>query len=441
MPDVTKYLQRVSYLLRQGKPANDVALFLPNDDAYTQFKPGEVSLSAVMSNYVTPEVTQQILGAGHNLDYIDAEAIREVGVPYPVLVLPHVERLSPKTLEAIAAYVKHGGKVIAVGSIPDRAPGFLHAEPVSAQVRDAAKALFTGNPNAQLAARDEDLGAALTKAIAPDLSLAAHSKDIGFIHRTLADADVYFIANTTNQPIQTTASFRAHRGHATSWNPFSGEAQAIDPASVALDLAPYESRVIVLSDEALPAAAPAAPTETALLQDLTKDWKLSVPGKGEQSLAQPKSWSGLQGLKFYSGQAVYRKTIHLTAGEIAGAKSFWLDFGPGTPVPDPMAHSGMRALLESPVREAAVVSINGKTLGSVWHPPFTIDITAGLHAGDNLIELTVANTAINELSGRALTDYRLLNQRYTERFTPQDMKGLVPLPSGILGPVHLVESK
>ena len=34
MPDVTKYLQRVSYILRQGTPANDVALFLPNNDAW-----------------------------------------------------------------------------------------------------------------------------------------------------------------------------------------------------------------------------------------------------------------------------------------------------------------------------------------------------------------------------------------------------------------------
>jgi hypothetical protein len=32
MPDLTRYLQRVSFAVRQGKPANDVALLLPNDD-------------------------------------------------------------------------------------------------------------------------------------------------------------------------------------------------------------------------------------------------------------------------------------------------------------------------------------------------------------------------------------------------------------------------
>src|SRR5947199_3664919 len=32
MPDIASYLQRLSYLLRQGTPVNDVALYLPNDD-------------------------------------------------------------------------------------------------------------------------------------------------------------------------------------------------------------------------------------------------------------------------------------------------------------------------------------------------------------------------------------------------------------------------
>ncbi len=37
MPDLTRYLQRVSFALRQGEPANDVALLLPNDDVWASF--------------------------------------------------------------------------------------------------------------------------------------------------------------------------------------------------------------------------------------------------------------------------------------------------------------------------------------------------------------------------------------------------------------------
>ena len=40
MPDVTNYISPVSsYLLRQGKPANQVAILLPTDDAWASFTP------------------------------------------------------------------------------------------------------------------------------------------------------------------------------------------------------------------------------------------------------------------------------------------------------------------------------------------------------------------------------------------------------------------
>ena len=100
---------------------------------------------------------------------------------------------------------------------------------------------------------------------------------------------------------------------------------------------------------------------------------------------------------------------------------------------------GVRALLEPPIREAAVVYVNGKKAGSVWKPPFQLDITAFVKPGENTIRIDVANTAINNMAGEALPNYRLLNLRYVERFTPQDMENLKPLLSGITGHLRLIE--
>ena|SRR5690242_12432547 len=97
----------------------------------------------------------------------------------------------------------------------------------------------------------------------------------------------------------------------------------------------------------------------------------------------------------------------------------------------------MHALLDSPVREAAVIVVNGKRAGAVWHRPYELDIKVYLQAGQNRLQITVGNLAINEMSGYATPDYQLLNLRYGERFVPQDMKGLRALPSGILRPVIL----
>jgi hypothetical protein len=117
-----------------------------------------------------------------------------------------------------------------------------------------------------------------------------------------------------------------------------------------------------------------------------------------------------------------------------------LNFGEGTPVTaqERRSGSGMRAMLESPVREAAVIFVNGKRAGSIWRPPYELEIGAWLHAGVNSIRITVANLAINELAKGPLPDYKALNAKYGERFQAQDMNNLQSLPSGILGPVHLV---
>ena len=100
----------------------------------------------------------------------------------------------------------------------------------------------------------------------------------------------------------------------------------------------------------------------------------------------------------------------------------------------------MRAYLDSPVRDAAQVYVNQQFAGYVWHPPFRVEISRFLKPGKNDLRIVVANTAINSLAGMAQPDYRLLYARYGVEFIPQDMQNLQPLPSGILGPVTLIES-
>ena len=152
-----------------------------------------------------------------------------------------------------------------------------------------------------------------------------------------------------------------------------------------------------------------------------------------------RSWTVDESTRFFSGEVVYEKTFTLPASLVGPAAELWLDFGGGTAVrPLPGHGEGMQAWFEAPVREAAVVYVNGQRAGSVWHPPYAARLTGLLRAGENELRIVVANTAINEMAGTALPDYRLLNSRYGERFTPQDMNGLQPQPSGLLGDLRLM---
>jgi hypothetical protein len=134
----------------------------------------------------------------------------------------------------------------------------------------------------------------------------------------------------------------------------------------------------------------------------------------------------------------YRRTVNIPQN-VAAARLAVLDFGVGTPVGrTKLDLPGMRTWLDAPLRDAALVYVNGTLAGSVWHPPFTLNIGRFLRPGANELKIVVANTAINELAGRAPTDYRLLWLRYGKRFAPQNMDHLEPLPSGILGALRIV---
>jgi len=174
--------------------------------------------------------------------------------------------------------------------------------------------------------------------------------------------------------------------------------------------------------------------------DLSHGWQLTFPDSLSASIQSSlHSWTDDPKTRFFSGVAVYTKDFALTKAELRG-RQMLLDFGEGTPVDNAATvPNGMRAMLESPVREAAVVLVNGVRAGSIWHPPYMVDITSQLRPGINHLEVRVGNLGINALAGRAPEDYHLLNSRYGTRFVPQDMQDLQPLPSGMIGPVRLME--
>jgi len=463
LPDLARYLQRVSFALRQGQPANDVALLLPNDDVWASFHAtisksqsptsaagfdesgSNVSVDESMDKFLGKQVVAQILDAGFNPDFIDADAIDTVGIPYKVLILPDIGRLPPSTYEKILTFAQRGGIVIATRRLPDAAPGFLRATEQSARINELSRQLFHGGINSgHFVENYGELSAELAKDATPDMTLSPRTPAIGFIHRKLAAGDLYFVANTSNEAKHVDAHFRDGAKHAEMWDPFTGGIIGLpDPENTVLDLAPYESRLIFFCDDAKPFESESARRE-AVLTDLSQQWKVTFGNNGITSdMNRLVSWTGDSKTEFFSGKAVYEKTLELQPSQIAPGARLLLDFGTATPVtvPSPPGQNNMRAYLDPPVREAAEVYVDGKRAGVVWRPPYRVDVTGFLHAGSNHLRIVVANTAINELAGQSLPDYRLLWARYGTRFAPQGMNDLHPLPSGLLGPVTLVESR
>ncbi len=449
MPDIGQYLQRISYLLRQGKPLNDIAVYVPTDDAWARLAPGKAVLDEVVDSLLGPSLIPQVLNGGYNFDFIDDRAIASVGVPYKALILPNVERMPLETLQRLQEYTQKGGVLLATKAAPSLGTGLLEERTETAKVSALSQELFGGgNRNARLIQNEEDVCKTLNSFFPPDLESGSMAPDIAFIHRSLPNAEIYFLANNSNRPIAGNVSFRTAGLPPEMWDPFTGLQTAaafkLEAArtSVALELAPYESRVFVFSERGKAQTPPAHRTNDKLPPiDLSSGWNLSFPTLQKNfALTRLRSWTEDEGTRFYSGLATYEKSVDVPASYLArpGAHLI-LDFGPGTPVEPAVGEvTGMRALLESPVHESALVLVNGKRAGSVWHPPYELNVTPYLRVGSNSFLITVGNLAINEMAGASLPDYRLLNLRYGERFVPQGLHDLHPLPAGITGHPQLI---
>jgi hypothetical protein len=195
--------------------------------------------------------------------------------------------------------------------------------------------------------------------------------------------------------------------------------------------------VLVFTRRALPAFRTAV--SGGQLTDLSAGWRVSFGATTTPvTMDQLRSWTDEESTRYFSGTATYEKEMTIPTSFLPPGTAFRLDFGEARPLPEQNLRAGMQAWLEPPVREAAVVYINEQRAGSVWCPPYSLDVTKFIRPGNNKIRIVVANTAINYMAGRKLPDYRLLNLRYGERFQAQDMDKVQPVTSGLLGPIRMV---
>jgi alpha-L-rhamnosidase len=461
MPTVTAYIGRMSYLLRQGKPANQVAVLLPTDDAWAGFRPTQTTVTGAMSSrLISRELMSAILSAGYNVDFIDADAINAVGLgTHQILVVPPTDRIPLETLKKIAAFTAAGGKAISVGRTPSIDPEGKTLTDLTA----LSKQLFDADKQT-LVADEAHLPAALAAAVKPDFQLPADDStarsQLGFIRRKLPTADIYFVVNTGNQPIDTTVSFTTAHKSAELWNPDTATASSASPQGFALHLAPYESRVFVFSDA--PSVAKPEPQLAGLpgTLDISTVWKVEFPGLNK-SVSEPEltDWIKDPSTIHYSGEAVYSRDINLPTPpatlmflEVAGGKA--LPGAPNSPpehaqlgpdgLPNPLVTRtgpGMHAYYDPPIREAALVVINGQPVGALWHPPYRLEVTKFIKPGMNHIEIHVFNTALNAWSALPPHDYQPLIAKYGDRFQMQDLNQVMPISSGILGTVRLVTAE
>lgn len=85
------------------------------------------------------------------------------------------------------------------------------------------------------------------------------------------------------------------------------------------------------------------------------------------------------GVRYFSGTATYEKDIEIPADSMTNRRELWLDLGD--------------------VKNFAEVSLNGQDFGTLWKPPFRVNITTAVKPGTNKLLVKVTNLWPNRLIG------------------------------------------
>jgi hypothetical protein len=443
-PLLARYVQRVSWVLQQGTPVADVAMYLPIDDVFAA-TPADRGLNLYfdvrerLHGGPIPEfglksalagdtpVVSTLLANGYNFDCIDSSTLPQARLDgnhitmglgrYAVVVLPGLRGMPLADLEQLAAFVAAGGTLIATRRLPDVAYGNAQADTACLQklVGEVFGPGRYGKGKALLA-RDERAAfrAALREALPPDLALEQPDADVAFVHRRLAREHLYFVANFSSRAKSLRASPPAPGRGVEVWDPMTGEMAARWDGRLHLD--PFGSVVLRVrsGDPARPGPAALRELETV---DLPGPWSFRALGFDAMTMARPRAWTEYDRWRNFSGKCTYE-----TAFEVEPPKP------------------GEHLVLDlGEVREVVEVVVNGKPGPVVWKRPYRAEVTPLLKPGRNVLQVHVTNLLINQVLGRPRPNYSAIHARFGQRFPdPAEWKECHPLASGLRGPVRLV---
>jgi hypothetical protein len=424
------YLSRNAHLLQQGRFFADVAYFYGE----------EAPLVSLFGNQPLQDVPE-----GYGYDFVNSHALLNLfavdkgeltvpsGMRYKVLHLGGASRrMTLPVLRKLRELVSAGATVI--GSRPEGSPSLADDE---AEFQKIADQLW---PNSGAGAHTANLGAgrvvtglSLTEALVSlqlpaDFAYTKPKADTSllFLHRKLADGDIYYVDNRNDRHESVELSFRVAGKAAELWHADTGLIEKAsyritgDHTTVPLTLSPFEAVYVVFRQPAATTHYVAPKFAETLLATIAGSWAVgfdpALGGPVTATFDQLASWSesGDSAIKYYSGTGRYTKTIE--------APATWFK-------------TGARILLDlGDVRELAEVSLNGQPLGISWHPPYRIDVTGLLKPGANALEIKVTNLWVNRLIGDLQPG---VTKKYTFTANPTYNPDAPLRASGLIGPVTL----
>lgn len=428
------YMAKVSALLQQGKPVADVAVFIGEEvprrsilpDRLVSTLPGIFGKERVASEKLRLEnkgQPQRVMpvGVGHSANMadpedwtdalrgykydcfnpdvllkakvVDGQVVFPSGASYKILVFPGKMLMNPNSNLVSAAVagkileLKEAGATII---IEKRAVNTIGLKEKDAALQKAWAQLFIKSGKGRVLETPyieetfESLG------IARDIDIAADGAPVAWAHRKLENAEIYFISNQQDKSISVPVSFRVTGLTPELWDPVAGKMKRAEwevrgeRTHLTLSFNANQSMFVVFKQTAEKVPGPSTATAAKQMADISINWLVRFDtnfGGPAEPVSFPKLalWNDHENpaIKYYSGQANYTNRFNLS--NVSKDKPVYLSI--------------------DSVFNIATVIINGTDCGTIWTPPYQLDISKAVKLGDNTIEIKVSNTWANRLIG------------------------------------------
>lgn len=444
--DINKYVTRMQYVLRSGKPHTDVLIYYPCIEKLSGSKnPEELIVSYLPDvepplNLESPEETlarylpefdpskkekesdmekdsqsekikwtQQIYSVINQLEangitweWVNDESIESANLErdgqinirgncYQALMLVGVDILPLKTAKQINKLAKHGMKFMATGNLPSKQPSFLNWKENDKATSQLIKEACKGANSTHLQNNNELIK--WIKGLDQTVNFNDKYHFVRQIERELSDGSrIQLIWNKSDkwQPISLTLDEKYKRAY---WlNAQNGKITTTEESrKVNYVLPPYNTVILYASlekeiDKEL--VEPSDPTIYDATKILTIDnWDLKVDTLliTDTTLFD---WKNSEPLKHTSSIGTY--SANFTIEKVDKEDNYLIDLGK--------------------VCFTADVVINGKPAGSAIYTPYTLNITNYIREGKNSIEIHVTPGQINGFIGEAENE----NSRYAK---------------------------
>ncbi len=460
---LNEYITRVQSFLQSSKPDNDILLYYPIADRYSE--PGNSLLQhfdGMERNFENTEfehVSKWMLNNGYSFDFFSDRQLEKFSVAdnkiitggssYQCILLPANKLIPETSMQKLIDLANKGATIVFYKNFPTDVPGFGNLESKRKKLKDLHVGLIMKDYSYKTQQMKTDGGGKIvTGSELEGLSYVLNLRHetmiengLQFTRRRDGDGVIYFICNKTKQKFDGSVTLQAEADDVLLFNPMTmqaGEAKYFhkdeNTTDVRLQLLPDESCIVKLVGNSVKA----------------------TPYKYYQAQANKTSINGKWAIEFLSGGPTLPKKIATDQlhswtetdssdySNFSGTAKYSISFN------KPMAASPAYLLDLGEVHETAEVFLNGKRITTLIGPSFQCIIPSSVFQQKNKLEVIVANLMANRIAymDRNNIPWKIFyNTNMPARRRENVKNGLFDasswksLPSGLLGPVTITPMK